>query len=91
MNQKLELQHEELEKINSLRNSIRENVEKIGKMNIQKFFLDKELDFVREQLNLLYDESMILSENEKTLIQEIISKYGEGKLDFATGVYTKEL
>jgi hypothetical protein len=89
MSQESKLTREELEKIVTLRDSIRTNVEKIGKMNIQRYFLQKELDFVNEQLSLLYDESMALSEQEKASIQEVVGKYGEGQLDFTTGVYSK--
>lgn len=89
MNTESKLTPEELEKIITLRDSIRSNVEKIGKMNIQKHFLQKELDFVNEQLSALYDESMALSEQEKASVQEVVTKYGEGQLDFSTGVYSK--
>jgi len=89
MNTESQLTPEELEKIITLRDSIRANVEKIGKMNIQKHFLQKELDFVNEQLSALYDESMTLSDQEKVSVQEVVTKYGEGQLDFSTGVYSK--
>lgn len=81
------LTQEELDSIISLRNLAKENVEKIGKLNIQKHFLESELDFVKEQLSVLYSESMKLNDQEKEKIDEIVGKYGEGKLDFATGVY----
>ena len=82
------LSQEELDSIISLRNLAKENVEKIGKLNIQKYFLESELEFVKEQLSSLYTESMQLNEQEKSKIDEVVGKYGEGKLDFATGVYT---
>jgi len=82
------LTQEELDSIISLRNLAKENVEKIGKLNIQKHFLESEHDFVKEQLSVLYSESMKLNDQEKEKIDEIVGKYGEGKLDFATGVYT---
>lgn len=81
------LSQEELDSIISLRNLAKENVEKIGKLNIQKYFLESELEFVKEQLSSLYTESMQLNEQEKSKIDEVVGKYGEGKLDFATGVY----
>jgi hypothetical protein len=31
---------------------------------------------------------MHLGEKEKLKIDEIVAKYGEGKLDFASGIYT---
>ena len=84
----VKLTTDELDSILSLRNLVRENVEKVGKLNIQRHFLDKEVEFVNEQLGALYQESMQLGEKEKLKIDEIVAKYGEGKLDFATGIYT---
>jgi hypothetical protein len=84
----VKLTTDELDSILSLRNLVRENVEKVGKLNIQRHFLDKEVEFVNEQLGALYQESMQLGEKEKLKIDEIVAKYGEGKLDFASGIYT---
>jgi len=84
----VKLTQEELDSIVSLRNLAKENIEKVGKINIQKHFLEKELEFVGEQLLSLYQETLQLNEQEKSKIDEIVGKYGEGKLDFATGIYT---
>lgn len=84
----IKLSEQELNSIIELRNLAKNNVEKIGKLNIQKYFLESELGFVNEQLSGLYTESMELNEQEKSKIDEIVGKYGEGKLDFATGIYT---
>lgn len=84
----MKLSQEELDSIVSLRNLAKENIEKVGKINIQKHFLEKELEFVGEQLLSLYQETLQLNEQEKSKIDEIVGKYGEGKLDFATGIYT---
>lgn len=89
MENNIKLTPEELQSIQTLREQAKENVDKIGRMNIQKFFLEKELEFVQEKLEALYSETMQLNEKEKEKVDEIVSKYGEGKLDFATGLYTK--
>jgi len=85
----IKLTPEELQGIQALREQAKENVDKIGRMNIQKFFLEKELQFVQDQLESLYGETMQLNEQEKKTVDEIVNKYGEGKLDFASGLYTK--
>ncbi len=89
MENNIKLTPEELQSIQTLREQAKENVDKIGRMNIQKFFLEKELEFVQEKLEALYSETMQLNEKETEKVDEIVSKYGEGKLDFATGLYTK--
>jgi len=89
MDNQIKLTPEELQIIQTLREQAKENVDKLGRMNIQKFFLEKELQFVQEQLASLYEETMQLNEQEKKTVDEIVNKYGEGKLDFASGLYTK--
>ena len=89
-NNQIKITNQELEKVNSLRVSIVENVESIGRFNIKKHFLVKELESVETELFALLQKSEELDQNEKELINEIIEKYGEGQLNFETGEYTKE-
>lgn len=89
-NNQIKITNQELEKVNSLRGSIVENVESIGRFNIKKHFLVKELESVEAELFALLQKSEELDQNEKELINEIIEKYGEGQLNFETGEYTKE-
>lgn len=89
-NIQIKITNEELERVNSLRGSIVENVESIGRFNIRKHFLVKELESVDAELFALLQKSEELDQNEKELINEIIEKYGEGQLNFETGDYTKE-
>lgn len=89
LDNQIKLTPEELQGIQALREQAKENVDKIGRMNIQKFFLEKELQFVQDQLESLYEETMQLNEQEKKTVDEIVNKYGEGKLDFVSGLYTK--
>jgi len=89
-NNQIKITNEELEKVNSLRGSIVENVDSIGRFNIKKHFLVKQLESVEAELFALLQKSEELDQNEKELINEIIEKYGEGQLNFETGEYTKE-
>ena len=89
-NNQIKITNQELEKVNSLRGSIVENVESIGRFNIKKHFLVKELESVEAELFALLQKSEDLDKSEKELINEIIEKYGEGQLNFETGEYTKE-
>lgn len=89
-NNQVKITSEELEKINSLRSEILENVESIGRLNIRKHFLVKELEPIEATLISLLQKSEDLDTQEKDVIDEIIQKYGEGQLNFETGIYTKE-
>jgi hypothetical protein len=83
----IKLPQEELDSIIELRNSIRDNTTESGKLNIQKHFIQTELDMITSKLSEIYQRAEQLEANEKEKIDEIVSKYGEGKLDFATGIY----
>ena len=89
MENQIKLSSEELEKVQSLRNEARENVDKIGRMNIQHHFLSEEIRFVEEQLQSLYGETSDIKSREQELVNNIVSKYGEGQLDFNTGIYSQ--
>lgn len=89
MENQIKLSSEELEKVQSLRNEARENVDKIGRMNIQHHFLTEEIRFVEEQLQSLYGETSDIKSREQELVNNIVSKYGEGQLDFNTGIYSQ--
>jgi hypothetical protein len=47
-----------------------------------------ELNQTVEDLNVAYSNSEDLSMEESRVVQEITAKYGEGDLDFNTGLYT---
>lgn len=89
-NNQVKITTEELDRINSLRREILENVEGIGRFNIRKHFLVKELEGIDAELFASLQKSEELDSKEKELIDEIIGKYGEGQLNFETGIYTKE-
>lgn len=88
MSEPIKLSQEELDSINSLRERIRTNVEKIGRDNIKKHFTESELNLIKMDLEKSYLETEDLSREESKLIDSIVSKYGDGDLDFSTGMYT---
>ena len=86
----IKISQEELDNILILREKIRANVESIGRLNIRKHFIELELKTVQEDLTHAYEESENLSLEEDRLVKETIEKYGDGDLDFNTGMYTKK-
>lgn len=87
-NNKIKLSEEELNSINDLRLSILANVETLGRLNIKKHFLQKDLaELEFEMINAL-QSSEELDTKERELTNSIVEKYGEGNLDFQTGEYT---
>lgn len=88
MENQVKLSEEELASVQELREAIRRNVEASGKLNIRKHFIEMELNEINNELSKIYTESMELDSMEKNKIDEIVGKYGEGQLDFSTGIYT---
>jgi hypothetical protein len=90
MSDQIKISQEELNSLLDLRERIRTNVESIGRLNIKRHFTQLELNQTVEDLNVAYSTSEDLSMEESRVVQEITSKYGEGDLDFGTGIYTSK-
>ena len=88
MPDQIKISQEELNSLLDLRERIRTNVESIGRLNIKRHFTQLELDQIVGDLDQAYSVSEDLSMEETRVVQEITAKYGEGDLDFNTGLYT---
>ena len=88
MAEQIKITQEELNSLLDLRERIRTNVESIGRLNIKRHFVQMELNQIVEDLDQAYVSSEDLSLEENKIAQEILSKYGDGDLDFNTGIYT---
>jgi ribosomal protein S24E len=85
----IKITQEELNSLLDLRERIRTNVESIGRLNIKRHFIQLELNQTIEDLDQAYSTAEELSMEENRVVQEITTKYGEGDLDFGTGIYTQ--
>jgi hypothetical protein len=90
MPEQIKITEEELKSLLDLRERIRTNVESIGRLNIRKHFIQVEMNQVNSDLDESYVVSEDLSMEETRIVGEITSKYGEGDLDFNTGIYTSK-
>lgn len=88
MSEPIKLSQEELDSIKDLRERIRTNVEKIGRLNIKKHFTEVELKLIDLDLGNSFSETEELSREESKLVDGIVAKHGDGDLDFTTGIYT---
>ena len=88
MSDQTKISQEELNSLLDLRERIRTNVESIGRLNIKRHFTQLELNQTVEDLDVAYSVSEDLSMEENRVVQEITAKYGEGDLDFGTGLYS---
>ena len=85
----IKLPEEEFREIVELRDRIKENVEILGRISIRRHFLEMDLSSLNTEMSLNLKESEDLNTREKEVTEKIVEKYGEGKLDFSTGVYIK--
>jgi hypothetical protein len=83
----IKLPEQDLVEINNLRVLIRENVDSLGNLSIRKHFLLKEISTVDGEIKASLEKTEELNLMEKTKVNEIVERFGEGKLDFETGIY----
>lgn len=88
MSNQIKITEEELAQVRDLRDRIRTNVETIGRLNVQRHFAQLELDHINSELDQTYVVTEDLSAEESRVVKEISQKYGDGSLDFETGIYT---
>jgi hypothetical protein len=90
MSEQIKLPEELLLEIQALKDELTENVIRIGRLNVQKSFYEKDLKMLVAELDSLYDRAEIISGKEDALQDKVVNQYGSGKLDFESGVFTKE-
>lgn len=83
----IKLPEQDLLDINNLRVSIRENIDTLGNLSVRKHFLLKEMSAVEDEIRASLERTEELNLMEKTKVSEIVERYGEGRLDFETGIY----
>ena len=63
---------------------------RIGRLNVQKSFYEKDLRMLNLELDSLYGQAEVISKKEDDLQVKVVGQYGNGKLDFESGIFTKE-
>ncbi len=89
MSQEIKLSDELLLEVQTLKDELTENVVKIGRLNVQVSFYKRDLAMMEQELEHLYDEASRINIREEELQNKVVSEHGDGKLDLASGIYTK--
>jgi|LauGreDrversion4_2_1035121.scaffolds.fasta_scaffold2554078_1 hypothetical protein len=76
--------------IQALRDELTQNVVRIGRLNVQLSFYRKDMEIINNELNSLYQAAESISIKEDDIQRKVVEQYGGGKLDFETGIFTKE-
>jgi hypothetical protein len=90
MAEQIKLPEELLMEIQKLRDELTSNVVRIGRLNVEAAFHRKDLEILESEINSLYDYAEDISLRESDLQKRVTDQYGNGKLDFETGLFTKE-
>ena len=90
MAEQIKLPEELLMEIQKLRDELTSNVVRIGRLNVEAAFHRKDLEILESEINSLYDYAEDISLRESDLQKRVTDQYGNGKLDFESGMFTKE-
>jgi conjugal transfer/entry exclusion protein len=90
MENQIQLPNELMDELQKLRDELTQNVIKIGRLNVQLSFYKKDTEIIERELQNLYQEAAMISVKEDELQNKVTGEYGNGKLDFETGVFTKD-
>ena len=90
MAEQIKLPEELLMEIQKLRDELTSNVVRIGRLNVEAAFHRKDLEILVSEINSLYNFAEDISLRESDLQKRVTDQYGNGKLDFESGMFTKE-
>lgn len=88
--EQIKLPEELLLEIQNLRDELAQNVVKIGRLNVQLHFYRRDLQILEQQMDSLYQEAEEISDRESKLQNKVVAEYGQGKVDFESGIFTKD-
>ena len=90
MAEQIKLPEELLMEIQKLRDELTSNVVRIGRLNVEAAFHRKDLEILESEITSLYNYAEDISLRESDLQKRVTDQYGNGKLDFESGMFTKE-
>jgi hypothetical protein len=90
MAEQIKLPEELLMEIQKLRDELTSNIVRIGRLNVEAAFHRKDLEILESEINSLYNYAEDISLRESDLQKKVTDQYGNGKLDFESGMFTKE-
>ena len=80
--EKIQLTPEELSKLQETNNKVADIITSLGQIEIQ-------ISLLQENKKSLLDSFAQIQQDQDQLAQELTQKYGDGKIDIATGEFTK--
>ena len=87
MNEPVKVEEVFLNEIKLLQSKFQESIYKLGNLQIEKMELDRLVTEFVEKEKKLKDEWASLQNLEKSLMDKIVQKYGEGNLNMSDGTF----
>ena len=88
MSEEIKFSKEELEQLENIQKKYASIQLKLGQLGFTKIRLENEIKQVNESENKLKSEFNTTQSEEKTFMDSLTQKYGEGTLDPKTGIFS---
>jgi hypothetical protein len=82
------LDKEHLEEIQSLRDQFAKNSAALGNIAIEEHVIERQLEFLKQEKEKLFNAFSNLQEQEQTLLDKMRERYGDGQINIADGTFT---
>jgi hypothetical protein len=86
MTRKLDKEH--LEEIQTLRDAFTKNSAALGNIAIEEHVIERQLEFLKQEKEKLFNAFSNLQEQEQTLLDKMRERYGDGQINIADGTFT---
>jgi predicted nuclease with TOPRIM domain len=88
MAEETKFSEEEIKEIEKIRSSYFDIQNQFGQVKLARLRLDEQLQSLDDRETQLYENFNKLQTDEKTFLESLTGKYGEGSLNPETGVFT---
>ena len=88
MSQETKFTEEELKQVKEIQDNYFNIQNRFGQITLAKIRLEQQLDVLDNQEEGLHKEFSDIQEKEKTFLNGVTEKYGEGSLNPDTGIFT---
>ena len=90
MSEAIKMTENELAEVRMLQEKFQQKVFQLGQLYLQKLNVEVTIKGLNEQEIKLRDDWVSLQKMENELIEKLLAKYGEGRLDLSKGSFIKD-
>ena len=84
----MKFSEDELQSLQDLQNNYQEKQMVLGQLSVQRILLNQQSEALEARMTEVEQEYQNVQQEERALVAKLNEKYGPGKLDPATGVFT---